>query len=211
MTFIMAKMTARQRILEYMRTHHGVSAAELARALRVSAANVRHHLAHLAGDGRVQVLGERSGESRGRPTQVYGLSDAALGDNLSGLADAALGEWLAGLSPLQVEQAVKALSRRLQNRIPLPPDASRMHMTRRLALAIDGLNRLGYQARWEAHATGPRVIFGHCPYAAVISAHPELCRMDAHLLEAQLAEPVRQAARLERNERGLPVCVFSLR
>src|SRR5687768_10238274 len=85
---IMTSPNARQRILAYLQAHPGVSAGEIGRALRVTPANIRHHLSILVSDGRAKVLGERrpagsAGQGRGRPVQVYGLGDMAAGDNLS--------------------------------------------------------------------------------------------------------------------------------
>jgi hypothetical protein len=87
-------------------------------------------------------------------------------------------------------------------------DSATLHITRRLAQAIEQLNLLGYQSRWEAHASGPRVIFEHSPYAALIQKHPELCRMDKILLRQLLGVEVEQAAKLEISARGLPFCMF---
>jgi predicted ArsR family transcriptional regulator len=70
------------------------------------------------------------------------------------------------------------------------------------------LNELQYQARWEASAWGPRLILGHCPYAAIVSDHPELCRMDAFLLETKIGKPVEQTGKLQINDTGLPFCTF---
>jgi predicted ArsR family transcriptional regulator len=202
---IMTGLNARQRILAYLHTHPGVAAGEIGRALRVTPANVRHHLSILVSDGRAKVLGERR-QGRGRPLQVYGLGDVAAGDNLSGLAEAVLSGWLEGLSLEEQDAALRTLAARLasvasneQNPIP-----------RRLALAIERLNALHYQSRWEAHARGPRVIFERCPYAAIIGKHPELCRMDNFLLQQLLGAEVTQSAKLEANARGLPFCLFEL-
>jgi predicted ArsR family transcriptional regulator len=65
-----------------------------------------------------------------------------------------------------------------------------------------------YQARWEAGADGPRVLFGRCPYAAVIEGHPELCQMDVSLLGNALGREVRQLGKIEKAQ-GL--CVFAVR
>ena len=74
--------------------------------------------------------------------------------------------------------------------------------------AIERLNELHYQARWEASAAGPRLIMGHCPYAAIVADHPELCRMDAFLLETRLNASVEQIAKLQLSEKSLPFCAF---
>jgi predicted ArsR family transcriptional regulator len=188
-----------------LQTHPGVTAGEIARALLVTPANIRHHLSILVLDGRAQVLGERRGAGRGRPLQVYGLGDTAVGDNLSGLADAILSEWLSGLPPEKQDSALRALAAQLASSAPGEQNAA---ITRRLALAIERLNSLRYQSRWEAHAQGPRVIFEHCPYLAILGKHPELCRMDKFLLQELVGSEATQSARLELNARGLPFCMF---
>jgi predicted ArsR family transcriptional regulator len=189
--------TARQKVLAYLKKNRPASAQEIARALRVTPANVRHHLGILAADGRVAVLSQRS-EGRGRPVKLYGLSGVLTGDNLAGLLDSALAEWLDGLSPSKREQAMSAVAKRMGG---LPMGES-LPMAKRLASTVEKLNQLHYQARWEAGAEGPRVILGQCPYAAVIGKHPELCGMDASLLELGLGVPVEQRAKLN------PACVF---
>ena len=212
----MPKPNARQRILAYLQSHHGVTAAEVSRALRVTPANIRHHLSILAADGRAKVVGERrpagnaagAGQGRGRPVKVYGLGDTASGDNLSGLADAVLGQWIAGLPPDQRDSALGALAARLAD---VPVGERSGPIIRRLAQAMTRLNELHYRARWEAHAQGPRVIFEHCPYAAILEKHPELCRMDGFLLEELLGADITQSVRLELNVRGLPFCMFVLK
>jgi predicted ArsR family transcriptional regulator len=207
MTNVMTKPTARQRILVYLRAHHGVSAAEMSRVLRVTAANVRHHLSILVAVGRVKNLGARPGKVRGRPVQIFGLSDAAVGDNLAGLAEVLLAEILGNVPAPGQAALLQSLAGRLA--AALPAEATG-HITRRLAQTIEQLNRLGYAARWEAHAAGPRVIFEHCPYAAVIERHPEICRMDTFLLADLLKAEITQVSRLELNARGLPFCMFVL-
>jgi predicted ArsR family transcriptional regulator len=81
-------------------------------------------------------------------------------------------------------------------------------MTQRLAKAVLRLNELGYQARWEAHSEAPHVILGHCPYALILPEHPELCQMDAHLLESLLGQPARQTKKLAVDSNGKHYCQF---
>ena len=189
--------TARQKVVAYLKKNRLASAHEIARALHVTSANVRHHLGILAADGRVAVISERK-EGRGRPVKLYGLSGPLAGDNLAGLLDAALSEWLGGLSPSKREQAMRSVARRVGEN----PKGENIPLAKRLAATVEALNPLHYQARWEAGAEGPRVILGQCPYAAVIGKHPELCLMDASLLEGALGARVDQRVKLG------PACVF---
>ena len=207
MTNVMTKQTSRQHILAYLRDHNGVSATEMSRPLRVTAANIRHHLSILVSDGRVKIIGTRPGHNRGRPVQIFGLSDAAVGDNLAGLADALLSEIMVNMAAPAQDAVLQSLAARLAS---AQSGESTGHITRRLAVTIEQLNLLGYVSRWEAHADGPRVIFEHCPYAAVIGRHPELCRMDAFLLARLLGCKVEQTARMEKNARGTLFCQFVL-
>jgi predicted ArsR family transcriptional regulator len=82
--------------------------------------------------------------------------------------------------------------------------------TQKLTLAVSKLNNMNYQARWEAHAAGPRLILAHCPYLKILDRHPELCVMDAYLLEEMLAMEAHLLVRREPNRMGVPHCVFAL-
>ena len=57
--------TVRQQIFNYLKKHQLASAADIARDLRMTPANARHHLSLLQADGRVEQMGERR-EGRGQ-------------------------------------------------------------------------------------------------------------------------------------------------
>jgi predicted ArsR family transcriptional regulator len=187
--------TARQKILTHLKKTRTASAREIARALKMSAPNVRHHLTVLCSDGRVEMVSVKPHGGRGRPEKVYSLSDAALGDNLSVLANAVLTE--AG-SKLKMDAVARHIL-----------DAGQfagLPLTKRLALLLEKLNEMHYQARWEAGRAGPRVIFGRCPYSRIIDLHPELCKMDGAMLEAMLERPIAQS--LKNDVRLHGACPF---
>jgi predicted ArsR family transcriptional regulator len=79
-------------------------------------------------------------------------------------------------------------------------------MAKRLSMLVEKLNEMHYQARWEAGAEGPRVIFGRCPYAKVIDGHTELCKMDTALLGISLGRPMIQLQKNDVGARG--TCPF---
>ncbi len=192
--------TSRQRILAHLKKTRSASAREIARALKLSAPNVRHHLSVLCSDGRVEMTALKNRESRGRPEKVYSLSQAALGDNLSALAQAVL--TVAG-STLSMEAVAR-----------LVLDTSQFEglpMNKRLPLLIEKLNEMHYQARWEAGAGGPRVIPGRCPYAQIIESHPEICKMDTALIEKALGRPVVLSRKSENTQKGLCPFLFQTR
>ena len=86
----MNKLTARQRVKAYLIKQPGTSAIQIGRALKISAASIRHHLSILITDGRVVTIGETRNKGRGRPVKIYRLSEKLLGDNLSLLSCALL-------------------------------------------------------------------------------------------------------------------------
>jgi len=186
--------TARQRVLSYLIKTRAASAREISRALRMSPATVRHHLRVLASDGRLEMISLRGREGRGRPEKMYSIPRTALGDNLSVLSEALLAE--AG-SSVRMEMLAKRLAG--GSNLKTQP------ITKRLIGMVEKLNQMKYHARWEAGAGGPRIIFGHCPYAAIIAKRPELCQMDAALLKELFGEELKQIAKIE-NFQGM--CVF---
>jgi predicted ArsR family transcriptional regulator len=190
-------ITARQKILTYFAKTRRASAREISRALKMSAATVRHHLRVLVSDGRLEMTAVQRGEGRGRPEKVYSLPRAALGDNLSALGEAIWAE--AGDSV-----SVAALAKRLAGEA----DFRGQVLGKRLNLVVEKLNQMNYHSRWEAGGGGPRIIFGHCPYAAILAKRPELCQMDRVLLKEMFGEEFEQIAKIEKFQ-GL--CIFVTR
>ena len=190
-------IAARQKILVHLNKIRAAAPREIARALQMSAAAVRHHLRALVAEGRLEVATVRGRGGRGRPEKVYSMARSLLGDNLSALAEALLTE--AGRSV-----RVEALASRLAD----GADLSDHPIARRLNLTVEKLNQMKYHARWEAGPAGPRVIFGHCPYAAIIEKHPELCKMDAALLKELMGQSAEQLTKIGRE--GATACVFAL-
>ena len=194
----------RIRILDYLRKQQTASVNELSSALAMTGANVRHHLAVLESDQLIELISQRRAR-RGRPVNVYGLSRRVLGDGLDGLAGAMIEALLRNASEGVQEAGLKSVAMHLGGNIKTEPATP---LPRRFTQAVDQLNELHYQARWEAGIDGARIILGHCPYAAIIAAYPELCRMDAHLLEQHSGSPVAQLAKLQPSVKGYPFCVF---
>lgn len=190
-------VTARQKVLTYLTKNRTASAREISRALQMSSATVRHHLRIMTTDGRLEMSFVRGREGRGRPEKVYSLPSAALGNNLAALGDAVLTEAGTGVR-------MEALARRLAGE----SDFANQPLAKRLNLTIEKLNRMNYHARWEAGPRGPRLIFGHCPYAAIIEKHPELCRMDEHLLGQLMGDAAVQMFKIGKD--GSAICMFAL-
>lgn len=190
--------TSRQKILTHFKKTRTASAREIARALKLSAPNVRHHLSVLCSDGRVEMTSLHKRGGRGRPEKVYSLAQAAIGDNLSALVKALLAE--AG-----PKVRMEAVARHLLD----AGQFTSLPIAKRLGLLLDKLNEMHYDARWEAGSEGPRVMFGRCPYAKVIDDHPELCKMDLAVLGMALGRSVSQAQKQQKTH-GLCPFIFQM-
>lgn len=216
--------TSRQRVLEYIRSRKVIGVAELSRVLKMTPANARHHLSILQEHGLVQVVGQTAPQGKGRPALLFSLSEQVQSHNLDRIAAAALDELLTGLGEIEIEQVTARLAQRLSRSLdsseykyggvlPVERPAARAtgrSLTQAILRAVNRLNELNYQARWEAHAESPRLILGHCPYAVIIADHPELCRMDARLMELMLDRKVNQVTRLAPDPQGGMYCLFVL-
>ena len=189
--------TVRQKVLAYLNKNRTASAREIARALQMSAATVRHHLRVLCSDGRLEMISVRGHDGRGRPEKIYSLPRSALGDNLAALSDVLLTESKSGLK-------VEMLAKRLAGQ----SDLASQPLARRLNLTIEKLNQMNYHARWEARSEGPHIIFSHCPYAAIIEKHPELCKMDETMIKEWIGQPATQLFKIGKE--GSSVCMFAI-
>jgi predicted ArsR family transcriptional regulator len=190
-------------ILDYLEIHRVAIASEISRALKVTPADIRHHLNLLKQEGLVETCGLRKASGRGRPSRLFRLSQQKLGENLGILASALLDEIQEQLPENQQSMALHRIARRIRGGVSIPGNLSQ-----RLVQATRRLNELNYQARWEAHPEAPQVIFEHCPYAAILEKHPEICSLDSYLLEDLLVTPVSQLAKLAKDTRGATYCKF---
>ncbi len=207
----MAPTTARQRVFAYIKQRGQLSADEIAQGLHMSAATVRHHLVVLVADGRIVTDSTvRAGRLKGRPRKLYRLSDGMRGDNLAMLSNVLLQSW-GRARPVSTDTraGVMALAKGLRER--MGPIDDKLAATKRLEQLIERLNEAHYEARWEAGAQGPRVLFGRCPYAEIIDEHPFLCVMDQYLLGDVMNAEVEQLAKIQRKTGESSRCVFALR
>ena len=194
----------RQQIIDYLQANRMATSIELSRALQVTSANIRHHLKVLEEAGNVEIVGQQPGRGRGRPMNIYSLTENALHHNLQGLSSALLKTLFSETT--KPEKKLSEIANHILGEFQV---AQNIHA--RLNQAVEQLNRLQYQAAWEASPSGPRVILRNCPYASILAEHPELCQMDAALLSQLLDQSIHQTAKLERCPDGIPHCAFVTR
>lgn len=196
--------TTRLRILEYLRRQQTATVHELSNTFSMTGANIRHHLEILESNRLIELIGRRH-EGRGRPEFVYTLSRQVLGDGLDTLAASMLEVWVRNIPEKNREAALRTIGKKLAGE---NSEKSADLLSLRLADLMERLNSMHYRARWEAGSSGPRVLLGHCPYSAIIKKYPELCRVDAYLLEHFVGLPAQQIEKLQQNSKGVLFCLF---
>ena len=195
---------SRQKILSYINEKKSATVDELSKVFKVTPANIRHHLSILIEQGSVNIIGSKPAAFKGRPAQIYSATQQINQNNLDQLTEALLSYALNNIGQNETDQMLKDIASHLVAKFP--PDS--INSTRRLYSSIRALNRMNYQAHWEAHGEHPRIMLGHCPYSALMHQHPEICQMDEFLLEAFLDTPVEQIEKLTGTSKGLAQCVF---
>lgn len=191
-----------QQIIEYLRQYPSGTASDLARSLGKTPQNIRHHLNHLQAEGKVTFQIEKP-HSRGRPQKRYRLVDP-LTHTYQYLADVLLKTLFSSAEPANRKNIFEELSSNFAGDYLLKTQPR----VTRLNTLIDFLNSLGYRALWEAHDTGPRILFSNCPFSALVQSHPELCKMDCHLLERWIALPIKNANTNQPPDHTRIICQF---
>lgn len=192
--------TTRQQILSHLFDKPGATSNEISRLLNSTPANIRHHLKRLAQDGLIHTIGSRPAHGRGRPSKVYALTSK--GNGLPNL--------LSKVFPLFLADNPSDNLHQLAAQLADTNDQTQAPIAQRLFLAMKRLNKLHYQAHWEAHADGPLITLGHCPYLQVIDHNPQLCQMDEALINILINLPASLIEKQSPNALGLPVCVFRI-
>lgn len=196
----------RERILVYLQEHRLVCARDLSHAWGLTRADIRHHLNALLEEGLIELapLDTTRPTRRGRPEQWYRLAAGRAPDNLAALAAALLDSLAQSLSAADRDAFLTTLAGHLA-----PPGQPDEPATRRFNQAVAYLENHGYRARWEAHADGPRILLHNCPYAEIITRHPELCLLDRRLIEQLSGIPMHQTAQMNLETGKPPACIFN--
>lgn len=175
----------RKHILDILNNKGEVTARELSHALRITQADVRHHLGNMQSEGLIVITGLKRDGRRGRPARCYSLASSAHEDNFDLLSSALLSAALENMNLETRSNFLKQVSEKLIGEFK-----PRGSLVQRLVESVSQLNSLGYEARWEAHADAPHLILSKCPFSKLYSQHPELKDLDLYLLEYLLNETV---------------------
>ena len=201
-------MNTQQAILDFLQKHPSVCAEDLSQTLLKTRANIQYHLKHLETAGLIEEVRPAAIiKSQGRPRKVYALSSRSRPTNFPHLADALLKVLIPfNISPESIQPLLEEIARILLSTTPIQ---TTLPLTKRLNQLAKELSAQGYQARWEARSTGPSVVFRNCPYYDLLSQHPELCQIDAAMLQNFLARDVTHQAKIQRP--WVTSCRFNVR
>lgn len=201
-------VSTREKILTFLERRGAASAIELSQALKLTPANIRHHLRILQKEGTILPLcvGQTSG--RGRPAYLFVLRDQQKAHNLERLCRALLQHLRSTASPNEQEAYFRSIAQELVSDKATSPA---MTVTQRLILTTHILNEMSYKASWEAHREAPTIKFSHCPYASIVDSFPELCQIDQYVLETLMHFPIETLTTREILPGGETLCRFRLR
>ncbi len=174
---------------------------ELADELGLTDNAVRTHLAALERDGLVQQEGVR--RAIGKPAFVYQLTGEA--ESLFPKAYATiLASVLAGLRERLGPAALEAFLRDLGRKAGEQARVSSDRLEERVEGAVQLLGELGGLADVEEKDDAIMIRGYSCPLGAVVSDHPEACKLAEELVAAVVGRDVQECC--ERN--GSPRCSF---
>lgn len=198
--------TTRQRILQYLEKNRQATAPELSQVLDLTQANIRHHLSVLEKDGKIEVVGETPASGRGRPTLIYMAARSEQAGALDVLTSILLQDAQVNATARKQQAFLSAIAKKIAGSASTPGS-----ITIKLSSAIQHLNEYHYKSHWEAHADAPHIFLGQCPFAEIITQHPELCQMDKFLLEHLINEKVEQLEKQTRTPKGPNYCRFVIK
>jgi len=190
----------RQSILAYLTHNPGSSAADLARALEMTPANIRYHLNLLLDEGKLQISGSRPVGGAGRPISLYHISSTNLGDSLQHL--------LAALLEVISEQGNEAVLEKIGDKMVKIEDGYFLNRINRFNQSVEYLNNLKYHASWEARLGGPRVELRHCPYKELALSHPQICLIDQSIISKLFNTPMVLTQKRLFGKNPFSPCVF---
>jgi predicted ArsR family transcriptional regulator len=190
--------TTRQQIIEYLKRNKTATTRELGHALSTTQANIRHHLSNLQLEGIIETAGESTSRTPGRPRKIFTLTSESHSHNFD--------LHFTNKTPEEIPDILRMIA----DQVLAKYDYNSSNIAQRLYKAINILNQMHYQARWEARANAPQLIFEHCPYIAILNQYPVMCVYDKILIEIMLGKPIEQTSKLCADNRGRKRCLFTI-
>jgi predicted ArsR family transcriptional regulator len=193
----------RHRVLELVATDGPVTAAQLSRALHLTAAGVRRHLACLEEAGQIveHPVHTSAPAHRGRPARRFVVAERGQETLTHRYAEIAT-QALAFLASQGGEQALDRFAEQrvalLEQRVAPAVDAAGDDLAARAHALADALDAEGFAASIRPVPGTPfvQVCQGHCPVQDVAAAFPQLCEAETRAFARLLGVHVQRLATL---------------
>lgn len=197
--------TYKARILDIVARSIQSSVPELSRVLGISKPAVQYHIQKLINSGQIEMLRKPVGLlTRGRPTHYFRITSNRQPDNLVPLSDVLFTHHITdSATPDEKNEKIAHLAKSLSGAVP-----NNHSLIKRIDLCLSRLSELNFQPRWEVNQDGSRIHLRNCPYARILSSHPELCEIDHAILEVMLGVSVHCENLWRDQTDNQPDCVF---
>ena len=215
--------STRARVLDLIAEKGPVSAAQLARVLKLTPAAVRRHITSLEEDGQIEVHSPTSTgkRGRGRPARHYVLTPKARTSFAEGYSDLA-NRALRYLSQVAGDQAVDSFAaargRDLERRYSSVVEAAGKDPAERARALADAFTLDGYATSVRDVGDGSYAVQlcqGHCPVRDVAGEFHELCDAETQAISRLVGVPVQRLATLAGGEHvcttHIPIAMPALR
>lgn len=193
----------RKRIIRVLKEHGEATVEDLAKAVGLTQMAVRHHLNVLQAEQLISAPAVRRSHKRGRPQQVYALTDAAdklFPEDYFQLADYLLDELTEQVGHQGVVKVFENIASRLLSEAP--PRKAGQPFEDRLEQLVDFMSDKGFVVHWERHNDTYSIQVISCPYRQVARDHSEVCLLDKHIIASMLnVQPRRVTCMAQSDER----------
>ncbi|MFN8526009.1 MAG: metalloregulator ArsR/SmtB family transcription factor [Chloroflexota bacterium] len=197
------------RLLTLLKTRGPQTAADLGKALGITAEAARQQLVKLAGDGLVTATAEVRGV--GRPVQLWHLTDAGdarFPDTHAELTVALIQAVRSELGESSLERLISARQREIQAAYHREL-AGITTLARRVEELAAVRSREGYMAEWWTEDSGFVLAENHCPICAAATVCQGFCAGELELFRDVLGPDVR-VDRVEHILGGARRCVYRI-
>lgn len=205
--------STRERILQLIITDGPISANEVAKQLKLTAAGIRRHLSELQTQGHI-VLYEPVGKAAGpgRPARFFIATPAGqntLAKGYEKIAVAALSYVKERNGQAAIDEFADAEMAKLRSEITPKLEEAGNDTERRAEILAQELSKRGYAATIRSVPGAPilQLCQGHCPVQDVASQFPEICEAETRIIAQALGVHVQRLATIASGEH---VCTTSI-
>lgn len=185
----------RQRIIEHLKEKGQATVDDLANLVDLTPMAVRYHLNVLQRDNLIASPTVRRARGRGRPQQIYTLTEAA--DELFPVDYHSLTDYLLEELNLRLgQEGIGELFRNIADRLSheAPPPTENQTAEERLNDVVTFLEEKGFVIDWESQDEDYMIHAYSCPYRQLVKEHEQVCLLDKQVIGSMLnTNPTRVA------------------